>query len=193
MHRIDDILLVKQLNFRFFNNSISEDLLLAALCPRSAGVEFDYERLELLGEIHSVAHRRCDPTIFPGDAFLKFLASVYVLTDAPGHGEGNLHSARQQIISNKALLFAANTAGLCPYIRGKPFIAKGWMPSNFMEQSLASQRAAKVQGYQTDSIPASAHSDQIVGMVTQKTQSREQQLQWLSDKVGGAASKITLI
>lgn len=47
--RIDDQLLVKELNAKFFHHSILERLLIAALTPSVAGVEYDYERLELLG------------------------------------------------------------------------------------------------------------------------------------------------
>lgn len=48
--RIDDLLLVKELNARFFEHSILEQPLLAAVSAPAAGMGFDYERLELLGE-----------------------------------------------------------------------------------------------------------------------------------------------
>lgn len=48
--RVDDLLLVKELNAKYFNNAISEQLLHMALCAPSAAVEHDYERLELLGK-----------------------------------------------------------------------------------------------------------------------------------------------
>jgi endoribonuclease Dicer len=48
--RIDDLLLVKELNAKYFDNAIFEDLLYMAICAPSAAVEHDYERLELLGE-----------------------------------------------------------------------------------------------------------------------------------------------
>ena len=50
LRRIDDILLVKELNAKYFDHSIDEHQLLVALSAPSAGLEFDYERLELLGE-----------------------------------------------------------------------------------------------------------------------------------------------
>ena len=48
--RIDDFLLVKELNAKFFEHSIMEHHLHAAVSAPAAGIEFDYERLELLGE-----------------------------------------------------------------------------------------------------------------------------------------------
>lgn len=50
MKRIDDFLLVKELNANFFEHTIVEQRLLAAISAPAAGVEFDYERLELLGK-----------------------------------------------------------------------------------------------------------------------------------------------
>lgn len=49
MRRIDDLLLVKELNASLFDHSISEHQLHAAISAPSAGLQFDYERLELLG------------------------------------------------------------------------------------------------------------------------------------------------
>lgn len=49
LKRIDDQLLVKELNMLFFRRTIQESALLTALTPPSASVQFDYERLELFG------------------------------------------------------------------------------------------------------------------------------------------------
>ena len=38
------------MNHRFFDNAIREDLLYEALTAHGAGMEKDYERLELLGQ-----------------------------------------------------------------------------------------------------------------------------------------------
>jgi endoribonuclease Dicer len=51
--RIDDLLLVKELNAKLFDHAISERLLHMSISPPSAGIEYDYERLELLGELLS--------------------------------------------------------------------------------------------------------------------------------------------
>ena len=49
MRRIDDFLVVKELNAKFFDHVVKEDLLHVAICTPSAALEYDYERLELLG------------------------------------------------------------------------------------------------------------------------------------------------
>lgn len=50
MRRVDAFLLVKELNAGLFNRCISDELLHAALSPSSAVIEYDYERLEMLGD-----------------------------------------------------------------------------------------------------------------------------------------------
>ncbi|KIJ56735.1 hypothetical protein M422DRAFT_57385 [Sphaerobolus stellatus SS14] len=114
IRRLDDILLVKELNAKFFDHSIREDLLHTAISAPSAGVEFDYERLELLG-----------------DAYLKYLSSIYLFVTNPTLHEGALHIARQRIISNRSLLKNADRSGLPQYIQSKPFTSKAWQPPNF--------------------------------------------------------------
>ena len=49
MTKIDEILLVKELSARMFDNVVREDLLREALTPPAAGAESNYERLEILG------------------------------------------------------------------------------------------------------------------------------------------------
>jgi endoribonuclease Dicer len=66
-----------------------------------------------------------------GDAFLKYLSSVYVFVTNPAQHEGALHVSRQRIISNKSLLHNANQAGLSQYIQSKPFTLRLWQPTNF--------------------------------------------------------------
>ncbi|KAI0069087.1 ribonuclease III [Artomyces pyxidatus] len=112
--RIDDFLIVKELNAMLFDHSIHEHHLFAAISAPSVGAEFDYERLELLG-----------------DAYLKYLSSIYLFVTNPSQHEGALHSARLRIISNKALLLNADSAGLPPFIQSKPFVSKVWQPPNF--------------------------------------------------------------
>ncbi|KDQ64866.1 hypothetical protein JAAARDRAFT_684703 [Jaapia argillacea MUCL 33604] len=112
--RIDDILLVKEINAKFFDNCIKETHLHAALTAPSAGFEFDYERLELLG-----------------DSYLKYISSMYLFVTHPQHKEGSLHALRQRIISNKSLQEDAERAGIPPFIQSKPFVCKLWQPTNF--------------------------------------------------------------
>ena len=48
-HMVERMLLAKEVNAKCFNDAIADEYLLAALSPPTAGVEHDYERLELLG------------------------------------------------------------------------------------------------------------------------------------------------
>jgi endoribonuclease Dicer len=114
MRRIDDMLLVTELNATLFDHSINETELHAAISAPSACAEFDYERLELLG-----------------DAYLKYLSSIYLFVTNPSQHEGALHSARLRIISNQALFLNAENVGLAPYIQAKPLVPKQWCPPNF--------------------------------------------------------------
>ncbi|KAH9077365.1 hypothetical protein EDB83DRAFT_2349688 [Lactarius deliciosus] len=66
-----------------------------------------------------------------GDAYLKYLSSIYLFVTNPSQHEGALHSARLRIISNRALFFNAENAGLAPYIQAKPLVPKQWYPPNF--------------------------------------------------------------
>lgn len=58
--RLDSFLLVKELNARFFNHQISETLLDMAITAPSTRMEYDYERLELLGECIWKISKWCD-------------------------------------------------------------------------------------------------------------------------------------
>ena len=115
MRRIDDMLLVKELNAALFDHSIQEHHLHAAVSAPSACTEFDYERLELFG-----------------DAYLKYLSSIYLFVTNPAQQEGALHSARLRIISNKALFVNAESVGLAPYIQAKPLAPRQWSPPNYI-------------------------------------------------------------
>lgn len=66
-----------------------------------------------------------------GDAFLKYLSSVYVFVTNPSLSEGSLHIARQKIISNKSLLQNATRIGMPAYIQSKAFAFKSWQPPHF--------------------------------------------------------------
>uniref|UniRef100_A0A0W0FCG8 RNase III domain-containing protein n=1 Tax=Moniliophthora roreri TaxID=221103 RepID=A0A0W0FCG8_MONRR len=114
LQRIDEFLLIKELNVRLFSSTIPDTLLHAALTTRSAGLEHDYERLEMLG-----------------DAFLKYLASLHVFVSEPHRDEGYMHVARQKLVSNKTLLECALSVGLPSYIQSRPFSLRNWQPPNF--------------------------------------------------------------
>jgi endoribonuclease Dicer len=66
-----------------------------------------------------------------GDAYLKYLASIYVFVTHPTQSEGALHTIRQRIVSNKALLANASRTGMPQYIQSKPLTPKIWAPPNF--------------------------------------------------------------
>jgi endoribonuclease Dicer len=108
------MLLVTELNAALFDHTIQENHLHAAISAPSACAELDYERLELLG-----------------DAYLKYLSSIYLFVTNPAQHEGALHSARLRIISNKALFVNAESVGLAPYIQAKPIAPRQWTPPNF--------------------------------------------------------------
>ena len=57
LRKLDDLLLAKELNAKFFDHIIREDLLHIATCTPSAGLDYDYERLELLGIPFSLVFR----------------------------------------------------------------------------------------------------------------------------------------
>ncbi|KAJ7781333.1 hypothetical protein B0H16DRAFT_1658943 [Mycena metata] len=112
--RLDSFLLVKELNARLFNHQISEPLLEMAITAPSSRIEYDYERLEWLG-----------------DSFLKFLTSIYVFVNEPSNNEGVLHTARQHLVSNSTLFHSSHSAGLPAYVQSRPFSIKSWQPPNF--------------------------------------------------------------
>lgn len=54
MRRIDHQLMVKELNAKLFRNCISEATLLKALTAPAIGYGFDYEQLELFGQLRTL-------------------------------------------------------------------------------------------------------------------------------------------
>ena len=57
-----------------------------------------------------------------GDAFLKYLSTIYVFVTNPTFSEGALHSERQQLISNKSLFHNARHKGLPAYKIGRAHV-----------------------------------------------------------------------
>jgi endoribonuclease Dicer len=109
---------------------ISDQLLRTALTPPSAGVDVNYERLEILGTL-GYPPTGLIFTLELGDAILKYMSSVNVFITHPFAAEGVLHSHRGSIISNKALRDSAEGIGLPLFILSKIFSAKHWYPANF--------------------------------------------------------------
>lgn len=196
--RIEDFLIVHELNANLFGYSIHENLLLSAISTPSAGFEADYERLEFFGLIylhHPFAFRF---TSVAGDSFLKYLASVYVFVTNPTQHEGALHAARQRIISNKVLMQSADRIGLPQYVQSKPFSHKLWYPPNFTVDPLSLSTMADPAcsgdetGVTADTLQGShglPGQGEDVGMnnVTKKRKKTrdEDTNQWLGDKVSG--------
>jgi endoribonuclease Dicer len=56
MRRIDEFLLVKELNIQLLNDIVPDDLLHSAITPASAKLEHNYERLEMLGSFLNFPH-----------------------------------------------------------------------------------------------------------------------------------------
>ncbi len=149
LRRVDELLLVKELNARLFDHNVREDLLHMAVSTPSSVIEYDYERLELLGEYSDFIIPGCHIIYIttPGDAFLKYLSSVYVFVSNPTANEGALHFIRQRLISNKSLLQNATRAGLPGYILSKPFVTKFWKPINYqLGQSTSSPDNNSAEG-----------------------------------------------
>jgi endoribonuclease Dicer len=86
----------------------------------------------------------------PGDAFLKYLSSVYVFVTNPALHEGALHVVRQQIISNKSLHQNAIRVGLPSFIQSKPFTIKLWQPPNFSLGSSLGTTQSPIEGADDD-------------------------------------------
>ena len=192
--RIEDFLIVHELNANLFGYSIHENLLLSAISAPSAGFEVDYERLEFFGWLHiSCIIHAAWFTPVAGDSFLKYLASVYVFVTNPAHHEGALHAARQRIVSNKVLMQNADRIGLPQYVQSKPFGHKLWYPPNFTVDPLSLSSIADPAGsgdeidvtvdvLQGKQDPASQDEDKNVFKKKKKLRD-ENVTQWLGDKV----------
>lgn len=82
----------------------------------------------------------------PGDAYLKYLSSIYLFVTNPNQHEGILHIARQKIISNRALLVNADKSGLPQYIQSKVFMPKLWVPQGFKVNRPPIKSTVKAEG-----------------------------------------------
>jgi hypothetical protein len=136
LRRLDDLLLVKELNAKIFGNWLNEGHLHTAISAPSASAEFDYERLELLGTHISNPTLQSLTQFIKGDAYLKYLSSVYLFVKRPQLHEGALHIERQKIISNRNLLRRVGKSEVPQYVQSKPFAAKTWLPFNFVVAQL---------------------------------------------------------
>ncbi|RDX53098.1 hypothetical protein OH76DRAFT_1344263 [Lentinus brumalis] len=137
MEKVNMYLLTKELNAKLFRNSILEQQLHIALSTPALWTEFDYERLEFLG-----------------DSFLKVVASNFLFATMPGADVGALHTARGPIISNKSLQQGAARMGLPSYIQHKRFVAKLW------QIPVASDKPSTAKGEDVDGDVEMTDADQ---------------------------------
>ncbi|KAF9112474.1 Dicer-like protein 1 [Mortierella sp. AM989] len=112
---LDSILLVQEAREKLRIEDTRLDHLQVAFTTSSANRDFHYERLETLG-----------------DSFLKFVSTIRLYIVNPAKDEGQLHSHRIRIISNKALLRHANGLELYRYVSSTPFHRKSWRPTRFI-------------------------------------------------------------
>ncbi|GAW07656.1 Dicer-like protein 1 [Lentinula edodes] len=175
MRRLDDFLLVKELNAGLLSHCVSEGLLHVAISAPSAGIEYDYERLELLG-----------------DAFLKLLSSIYIFVMYPEADEASMHNYRQAIIANKSLLRNAVAVGLPAFIQSRPFSFKGWHPPEISSRNTNedfTNMKANI-GSDDDNLSSASEIKSGTGSTAagreqspRKTRTRSQPVQRLGDKL----------
>ena len=172
---LERMTLTKELNANYFDDKLSDEYLLAALTPPMASIEYDYERLELLGWYFLTFSQLALNTSITcaGDTFLKYITATYLYVVMPGQREGKLNSARGQIVSNKSLHAGALKFGLPPYIQSKPLVTKIWQP--FVQDSSKCEDQRDVPGGEK---PAQHRAGG-----KRKRQLDEQSVQWLGDKV----------
>ncbi|KAG9061832.1 Dicer-like protein 1 [Linnemannia hyalina] len=111
---LDQALLVYEARELVGLSQIRLDYLQEAFTTSSSNRDYQYERLELLG-----------------DSFLKFSSTIRLYIVNPAKDEGQLHASRIRIISNKALLGHAMSLELYRFISSTPFHRKSWRPPHF--------------------------------------------------------------
>jgi len=62
LYTMNSLLLVKELNAKHFRCTVNDELLRMACTPGTAALNFDYERLELFGELLKYISREPDST-----------------------------------------------------------------------------------------------------------------------------------
>ncbi|KAG0322650.1 Dicer-like protein 1 [Dissophora globulifera] len=112
---LDSTLLVQEAQERIGLQMVRLDYLQVAFTTSSANRDFQYERLELLG-----------------DSFLKFSSTIRLFIINPAKDEGQLHANRIRIISNRALLGHATTLEIYRHVSSTPFHRKSWRPTRFI-------------------------------------------------------------
>ncbi|KAF9375586.1 Dicer-like protein 1 [Podila verticillata] len=109
---LDELLLVQEVRQKLrLQTSIKLDILQEALTTSSLNRDYNYERLELLG-----------------DVFLKFSSTIRLYIVNATMAEGELHQQRTKIISNAALREHALRLELFRYVANCKFQRTSWTP-----------------------------------------------------------------
>ncbi|KAF9301807.1 Dicer-like protein 1 [Mortierella antarctica] len=116
---LDALLLAQEVQQQLHLHDVNLDLLQVALTTSSANRDYNYERLELLG-----------------DSFLKFSITIRLYIVNPAKDEGELHMHRIKIISNTALLSHCLRLELFRHITSSPFHRKDWRPVQFLVDTI---------------------------------------------------------
>ena len=112
--RVDAALKALDVARRRFSLPVSDLLILEATCATSFALDFDYERLELLG-----------------DAFLKCAAGTYNFIKHPEANEETLHHCNARLICNKSLYNIARDMKLEQKISVERKSRRLWIPPYF--------------------------------------------------------------
>ncbi|KAJ9052737.1 Dicer-like protein 1 [Entomophthora muscae] len=115
LSRVDALLLAAEVKEEFSLWDVCDKQIAEALTLPSASLPLDYERLELLG-----------------DAFLKFMVTVYLYVTRPKDDEGKMHCHRVRKICNKTLFQKCRQFNLTQYFNWKPLDKAKWRPPNFI-------------------------------------------------------------
>lgn len=108
-------MLLKELDTALFESKMDVLLLLEALTATPANMTFSYERLEFLG-----------------DAFLKYLSTVYIVVLEPEAFEDQMHMMRSRMVQNSTLWQVAERACLPQFIQSRPAATAGnFLPPGF--------------------------------------------------------------
>ncbi|KAG0034128.1 Dicer-like protein 1, partial [Podila clonocystis] len=116
---LDALLLAQEVQQQLHLHDVNLDSLQVALTTSAANRDYNYERLELLG-----------------DSFLKFSITIRLYIVNPAKNEGELHMHRIKVISNTALLSHCLRLGLFRYITSSPFHRKDWRPAQFLVDTI---------------------------------------------------------
>lgn len=121
-----------------------------------------------------------------GDAYLKYAVSAYLFAIMPEGREAALHTARREIVCNKALYLGAVSVGLPAFMRVKPFLPRVWQPTSPPRSE--TERPTNTDRNDTNATdPVEGSSKPKKGK--RKKQQDEQGIQWIGDKVGVSFAK----